>query len=47
LKKTIGIPLKSDQIKLNAKVENLKVIVSNKRKSKRKIVGTKKKLKAF
>jgi hypothetical protein len=40
-RKTIGIPLK-DQIQLNAKVENLKeVIVSNKEKSKRKIVGTK------
>jgi hypothetical protein len=42
-KKTIGIPLKKDQIQLNAKVENLKeVIVSNKkRKVKEKIVGTK------
>jgi hypothetical protein len=42
-KKTISIPLKSDQIKLNAKVENLKeVIVSNKKKKvKEKIVGTK------
>jgi hypothetical protein len=42
-KKTIGIPLKSEQIKLNAKVENLKeVIVSNKKKKvKEKIVGTK------
>jgi hypothetical protein len=33
LRKDNGIPLKSEQIKLNAKVENLKeVIVSNKRK---------------
>jgi hypothetical protein len=42
-KKTISIPLKKDQILLNAKVENLKeVIVSNKkRKVKEKIVGTK------
>jgi hypothetical protein len=42
-KKTIGIPLKKDQIQLKAKVENLEeVIVSNKkRKVKEKIVGTK------
>jgi hypothetical protein len=40
-RKTIGIPLKK-KIQLNAKVENLKeVIVSNKRKVKEKIVGTK------
>jgi hypothetical protein len=32
-RKTIGIPLKKDQIQLNAKVENLKeVIVSNKKR---------------
>jgi hypothetical protein len=42
-KKTISIPLKKNQILLNAKVENLKeVIVSNKkRKVKEKTVGTK------
>ena len=42
-KKTISIPLKKDQILLNAKVENLKeVIVSNKKRIvKEKIVGTK------